>query len=164
MVRAATFPRFPYILSHIQSPLHPTSPQPKITKWYPIHTNCIITLIWADGVMRTPPVLFTFDKCFCTDSLTTPRRIAAHERFQKCLAELNLSPSQVVVLNGNKMYVRENPDLLVIFSPGMKLPQNPLFSRIMAAPFSATSNQSSLKYVKPVRRHIQQLFTSSSPE
>ena len=50
------------------------------------------------------------------------------------------------------------------FSPGMTLPQDPSFSRIMVAPFSATSSHSSPKYVKPPHQHIQQLFTSSSPQ
>jgi len=105
--------------------------------------------------MRTPPVLFTFDKCFRTDSLTTPRRRAAHERFQKYLAELNLSPSQVVVLTGNKMYVRESPDLVEIF-----------FSRYDIAPGSiifSDNGRSFFRNKQPLIPQICQATTSTYP-
>ena len=37
-------------------------------------TNCIITVVWADGVNRTPPVLFTLNQLLRFDRHSTPKR------------------------------------------------------------------------------------------
>ena len=41
------------------------SDQPKICKMLSKYTNCIVTLVWSDGVNRTPSMVFTYNPEFC---------------------------------------------------------------------------------------------------
>ena len=40
---------------------------PEVSDSTPSFTNCVVTCIWADGVNRTPCVLFTYDALFRSD-------------------------------------------------------------------------------------------------
>ena len=50
--------------------------QPKSSTSISRFTNCIITCLWADGVNRTPSVLFTYNQQFREDRRTTSRRLS----------------------------------------------------------------------------------------
>ena len=56
-------------LSHRKTVLKSYSPRggaaPKVGKIAGSHTPCLLTLLWSDGIDRTPAILYTFDKaCF----------------------------------------------------------------------------------------------------
>jgi len=86
--------------------------QPKIAQSVPSYTNCIVTLLWADGQMRSKPMMFTHDQKFRGNGLTTRRRIEIHENFTTLLAEHHLTPDQVVYLESDRHYVAESPALI----------------------------------------------------
>lgn len=92
------------------------SAQAMKTSAAPIFTNCIVTCVWADGVNRTPPMLFTYNQEFRTDRKSTARRAAQVDHLKECLKRYGVSLDRVVYvgkLKGEKQqYVRESPDLL----------------------------------------------------
>jgi len=89
------------------------SAQPKIKKGFPSCTNCIATLLWADGDNnRTKPILFTHDSRFRTDNVKTPRRRSIYNHQKRFLEENGLSADQIVVLPGKRYYVPESPDIV----------------------------------------------------
>lgn len=102
------------------------SPQPDIKHPPRRYTNCIVTLIWADGVMRTPPIMFTYNpKLLKATDLWIVRRkegrqckLTKQRRenldvFERTMQEFSLQPWQVQALyTKNETYVRETPQLL----------------------------------------------------
>jgi hypothetical protein len=48
--------------------------QPASSTVFSDYTNCIVTVLWADGTNRTPPLLFTFNLAFRRDRKRTARR------------------------------------------------------------------------------------------
>ena len=79
-------------------------------------------MIWSDGVNRTKPVLFTYDKRFRTAPPNTTRRRELHQRLMACLEENGLTADQVVVLPGNKTFVRESPAILRSYLAMVQIP------------------------------------------
>lgn len=78
-------------------------------------TSCIVTLIWADGINRTKPVLFTYDKRFRFSDIKTPRRKQLYQRLQSALVKNGLVPEQVILLEGTRKYVGESSCILRSF-------------------------------------------------
>jgi hypothetical protein len=87
-------------------------------------TNCVVTCLWADGMPRTPPILFTY--CTLLKDIVEPTRgrTSAAERrrvndyFRALKGEFGLSDSQVVVLpdpKGGKAYCAESPAVVRAF-------------------------------------------------
>ena len=97
---------------HIITHLILDSPQPKLAAGYPKYTDCIVTVLWADGVMRTPPVLFTYNPKFMKNNITTPRRKAIHTKYLDLLSQFALDDCQIVHLEGSRQYVPESSDLV----------------------------------------------------
>ena len=62
--------------------------------------------------MRTPPLLFTYDRRFRSDGLTTHRRITINSHLNALMDRYHLEPWQVHVLSGSGTYVKECPALL----------------------------------------------------
>ena len=62
------------------------------------YTNCIITCGWADGVNRTPPILYTFNQEFRLDRKKTDRRNAQEAHFMDCLNRHKIAPERVVYI------------------------------------------------------------------
>jgi hypothetical protein len=83
-------------------------------------TSCIVTVAWADGVNRTPPMLFTYDVAFRHDRKRTTRRDDQVARLDDCLARHGIDASRVVFVGKKegegRSYVAESGHLLRLFS------------------------------------------------
>jgi len=66
------------------------------------YTNCIVTVVWADGVNRTPPMLFTYNPAFRRDRRRTARRDAQVAHLLECFARHRIEPSRVVYVGTAK--------------------------------------------------------------
>jgi hypothetical protein len=82
------------------------------------YTNCIVTCLWADGVNRTPPMMFTFNPAFRIDRKSKLKR-DQRSKFFALAKELKIDRKRIVYV-GKKMYekrtfVRECPELLELF-------------------------------------------------
>lgn len=91
------------------------------------YTNCIVTVVWADGINRTPPMLFTYNPEFRRDRNTTARRAALVQHFDDCLKEMDIDIKRIVYVGKEKeesrTYVTESPALLRIFFKHYKIPK-----------------------------------------
>ena len=76
------------------------------------HTNCIVTLVWADGVMRTPPIMFTSDRIYKVWKRKTPRRINQESAVQAALTEFNVDAKQIVYIPDTKYYTYERAEII----------------------------------------------------
>ncbi len=80
------------------------------------YTNCIVTVVWADGVNRTPPILFTYNQNFRWDRNPTARRDAQVEHLRERLEAYGIDKHRVIYIGKDKgekeTYARECPDLL----------------------------------------------------
>jgi transposase len=79
-------------------------------------TNCILTCVWADGVLRTPCMLFTYNSQFHRDRRYTPHREATTVTLDKTLATYGIEPERVVYVGSakgqKKTYCAESPALV----------------------------------------------------
>lgn len=79
-------------------------------------TNCIVTVIWADGINRTPPILFTFNQNFRWDRNPTARRDTQVEHLRERLAHYGIKKDRIIYIGKDKgekeTYVKESPALL----------------------------------------------------
>jgi transposase len=91
------------------------------------YTNCIVTVVWADGMNRTPPMLFTYNPDFRQDRNTTARRATLVQHFDDCLKEIGIDVKRIVYVGKEKgesrTYVTESPALLQIFFKHYKVPK-----------------------------------------
>lgn len=101
--------------------------QPQLGAAVPPYTNCIVTVVWADGINRTPPMLFTYNPEFRRDRNPTARRIALVQHFEDCLKENSIDRKRIVYVGKEKResrsYVSESPALLRIFFDRYKVPK-----------------------------------------
>ena len=92
---------------------------PDISDRLPIYTNCIVTCVWADGVNRTPAVLFTYNPLFRRDRKSTPRRADAEKHLMGVLAEFHVDERRVIyagaVKGETRKYCAESHDLIKRF-------------------------------------------------
>jgi hypothetical protein len=79
-------------------------------------TNCIVTVVWADGINRTPPILFTYNQNFRWDRSSTPRRDAQVEHLRERLRHYGINKDRVFYIGKDKgekeTYAKESPALL----------------------------------------------------
>src|SRR4051794_15198148 len=91
------------------------------------YTNCIVTVVWADGENRTPPVLFTYSQNFRWGRPSTARRDAQVEHLRERLAHYGISKDRVIYIGKEKgekeTYVKESPALLRRFFEIYKVPE-----------------------------------------
>ena len=82
-------------------------------------TNCIVTCVWADGINRTPPILYTYNPAFRRDRKLTKKRKAQLAHLDVCLKRYNINPDRVVYIGKDKyekdVYARESPQLVRLF-------------------------------------------------
>ncbi len=101
--------------------------QPKSDPSLSRFTNCILTMVWADGVNRTPPVLFTLNPLFRFDRHTTPKRERDVERLETLLAKYQIHRARVLYVGKDKgekgVYVSESADLVRRFWRLYKVPR-----------------------------------------
>ncbi len=104
------------------------APQPMITEKISSFTNCIITVLWADGKNWTPPMLFTFNPAFRTDRAPTERRSKQVDYFHECLDKYGINQERVKYIGKDKLemkkYARECPDLVRLFFEYYKVRPN----------------------------------------
>lgn len=93
--------------------------QPKTSMAIAQHTNCIVTVVWSDGVNRTPPVLFTYNGKFRLDRVGHAGWADEKKWLTKCLELYDIEESRVVYIgaekNERRLYAAESPDLLRMF-------------------------------------------------
>jgi hypothetical protein len=86
--------------------------QPKSSIAIAQHTNCIVTVIWSDGVNRTPPVLFTYNGKFRFDRVGHATWVDERKWLTKCLELCDIDPSRVVYIgaekNESRLYAAES--------------------------------------------------------
>jgi len=102
--------------------------QPKSSAMLTQFTNCIVTVVWSDGVNRTPPVLFTFNGKFRLDRVG--RRAWVQERNQifDALVRFGIDAKRVVYIgdekNETRLYASESAELLRRFFALYPIPLN----------------------------------------
>jgi hypothetical protein len=102
--------------------------QPKSKSSLCRFTNCIITVVWADGKNRTPPMLFTLNQSFRFDRPSTRKREQDVERLESLLAKYRIERSRVIYVGKPKgekgVYVPESADLIRRFWRLYKIPKD----------------------------------------
>lgn len=90
--------------------------QPKSSGRNSKFTNCIITVVWSDGVNRTPPVLFTFNGKFRLDSKGRKAWVQEREKLQGALLRYGIDAKRVIYIGSQKnearVYATESAELL----------------------------------------------------
>ena len=103
------------------------------------YTNCIITVVWADGMNRTPPMLFTYNPEFRRDRNTTARRAALVQHFDDCLKEVGVDEKRIVYVGKEKgesrSYVTESPELLRTFFEHYRVPKRAIILSDLGSSF-----------------------------
>lgn len=93
--------------------------QPMVSSAISNYTNCILTCVWADGINRTPSMLFTYNQEFRLDRNPTERRNDQVEHLERCLNLYNIDADRVVYIGKYKgekeHYARESPELARLF-------------------------------------------------
>jgi len=64
--------------------------QPMLGTSVSSYTNCIVTVVWADGMNKTPPMLFTYNPGFRRDRNPTALRAVLVQHFDSCLKERDI--------------------------------------------------------------------------
>lgn len=90
--------------------------QPKSNGRSSKFTNCIITVVWSDGVNRTPPVLFTFNGKFRLDRVGRKTWVLEKEKLQGALLRYGIDEKRVIYIgsenNETRVYATESAQLL----------------------------------------------------
>jgi len=90
--------------------------QPKSSTAITQFTNCMVTVVWSDGVNRTPPVLFTFDGKFRLDRVGRKAWVQERDKLVNALARFGIHAKRVIHIgaeqNETRIYVSESAELL----------------------------------------------------
>lgn len=93
--------------------------QPKTSNAIAQYTNCIVTVVWSDGVNRTPPVLFTYNGKFRLDRVGRAAWDDEKKWLTQCLELYDINESRVVYIGAEKsecrLYAAESPEILRMF-------------------------------------------------
>ena len=83
------------------------------------YTNCIVNLVWADGVVRTPCVLFTFNPSFRKDRCSTGPRDLLTQHLDAALKTYGIGEERVIYCGAAKgetrTYCGESPTIVKRF-------------------------------------------------
>ena len=78
--------------------------------------NCMVTVVWSDGVNRTPPVLFTFNGKFRLDRVGRKAWVPERDKLVNALARFGIHAKRVIYVgaeqNETRLYVSESAELL----------------------------------------------------
>jgi hypothetical protein len=103
------------------------APQPRSGVAASTYTNCILTCVWADGVNRTPAVLFTLDQRFRFDRNPTAKRNAEVAYLEECLTYYDLDADRIEYVGKPKgekgVYASECADLVRRFLAKYEVPK-----------------------------------------
>lgn len=90
--------------------------QPKSRTGCSQFTNCIVTVVWSDGVNRTPPALFTFNGKFRRDRVGRAAWVQERETLENALVRYGVEAKRVIYIgsekNETRTYASESADLL----------------------------------------------------
>lgn len=90
--------------------------QPKSSIACSQFTNCIVTVVWSDGVNRTPPALFTFNGKFRLDRVGRNAWVQERDKLKEALVRYGIEAKRVIYIgaekNETRTYVSESADLL----------------------------------------------------
>lgn len=90
-------------------------------------TNCIVTVVWSDGVNRTPPALFSYNGKFRLDRVGRKAWVQDREVLVSTLARYGIQTKRVIYLGTDKSesrtYVSESADLLRRFFELYSIPK-----------------------------------------
>lgn len=100
--------------------------QPKSNAAVPQFTNCIVTVIWSDGVNRTPPVLFTFNGKFRLDRVGRKAWIQEKNKLVNALECFNINAKRIIYVGAEKretrIYASESAEFLRRFFTLYQIP------------------------------------------
>ena len=90
-------------------------------------TNCIVTVVWSDGVNRTPPVVFTFNGKFRFDRVGRKAWEQDREKLVDALTRFGINASRVIYIGAEKnearLYASESAELLRRFFALYRIPR-----------------------------------------
>ena len=90
--------------------------QPKSSGANSQFTNCIVTVVWSDGVNRTPPALFTYNGKFRLDRVGRKAWVQERETLQDALVRYGIAAKRVIYIgsesNETRTYASESADIL----------------------------------------------------
>jgi hypothetical protein len=102
--------------------------QPKSNTAIARFTNCIVTVVWSDGVNRTPPALFTFNGKFRLDRVGRQTWIQEREKLVNALVRFGIDAKRILYIgaekNETRLYASESAELLRRFFALYPLPPN----------------------------------------
>lgn len=102
--------------------------QPKLGAAISRFTNCIVTVVWSDGVNRTPPVLFTFNGKFRPDRIGRKAWEQDREHLVGTLSRFGIDARRVIYIgadrNETRIYASESAGLLRRFFALYQIPRN----------------------------------------
>ena len=102
-------------------------PKPRSSKSISKYTNCVVTCVWADGVNRTKPMLFTLNPAFRFADNTTPAKKKKLNTLLEYLKHYRIDKERIEYIGSNndkgKTYVRESPELIRRFFNKNKIPK-----------------------------------------
>lgn len=79
-------------------------------------TNCIVTVVWSDGVNRTPPVLFTYNGKFRFDRAGRKAWVLERKKLEAELVQNGIEAKRIIYIgtatNETRTYANETADLL----------------------------------------------------
>lgn len=104
--------------------------QPKVDRASSRYTNCIVTCVWADGINRTPSVLFTYNSAFRTDRTPTARRTEISKHLEREADRLQIKLARIVYIGKRtgetRTFVQESDGLLKSFFRYYEVPEETL--------------------------------------
>ena len=93
--------------------------QPKSRAASSQFTNCIVTVVWSDGVNRTPPALFTFNVKFRFDRVGRKAWVQEREELEAARLRYGIKEKRIVYIgtekNETRTYASESADMLQRF-------------------------------------------------
>ena len=102
--------------------------QPKSGAAIAKFTNCIVTVVWSDGVNRTPSILFTFNGKFRLDRVGRKAWVLEKEKLVNALARFGINAKRVIYIgaekNETRIYASESAKLLQRFFALYQIPPN----------------------------------------
>ena len=100
--------------------------QPKSSAAISQFTNCIVTVVWSDGVNRTPRVLFTFNGKFRLDLIGRKAWDQEREHLINAFTRFSIDARRVIYIGAKKnethKYASESADMLRRFFALYQIP------------------------------------------
>jgi len=124
--------------------------QPKTSAIISSYTNCIITVVWSDGVNRTPPVLFTYNGKFRRGRVGRVAWKAEEEHLNAMMRHYEVEPYQIVYVGKpqkeTRTFVSESADLLRQFFSLYDIPEGAVIFSDNGKSFFTNGNSNLTQY------------------